>query len=188
MKKIIFALLLTASMHAANAQTWKVDKSNTRLGFSAVHLLISEVHGSFTNFDLKLSSSREDFTDAQIDLSADVASISTNSEMRENLRSPYYFDAEKFPRMTFRSESLKKVEGKKYKLQGIFTVHGVSKPITLDVTFNGLAVSPANQMTVAGFKITGAIKRTDFKIGEESVGVSDEIKIDVDAEFFKIPN
>lgn len=55
MKKIIFALLLTASMHAANAQTWKVDKSNTRLGFSAVHLLISEVHGSFTNFDLKLS-------------------------------------------------------------------------------------------------------------------------------------
>ena len=81
MKKSILILLAITSLYVANAQAWKVDKSNTRLGFIAVHLLISEVHGSFTNFDVKLNSSREDFTDAQIDLSAEVASFSTNSEM-----------------------------------------------------------------------------------------------------------
>jgi polyisoprenoid-binding protein YceI len=189
MKKPALILLVLALQSAANAQTWKVDKNNTRLGFTAVHLLISEVHGSFAKFDVKLTSTKEDFTDAQIELSADVASINTNVEMRDNnLRSASYLDAEKFPTMTFKSESLKKVEGKKYNLQGILTLHGVSKPVTLDVIYNGAATSPANKLPVVGFKVIGTIKRTDFKIGENAVGVSDDIQIEVDAEFFKMAN
>jgi polyisoprenoid-binding protein YceI len=189
MKKVALMLLMVALQASAFPQTWRVDKNNTRIGFTAVHLLISEVHGSFTKFDVKLTSTKEDFTDAQIDFSAEVASVNTNVEMRDNnLRSSSYLDAEKFPTMTFKSEALKKAGDRKYKLEGILTIHGVSRPVTLDVLFNGTATSPANKMTVAGFKIAGTIKRTDFKIGEGAAGVSDEIKIDVDAEFFRMPS
>jgi polyisoprenoid-binding protein YceI len=188
MKRFFLICLVVVLHFTTNAQTWKVDKNNTRIGFTAIHLLISEVHGSFTSFTVTLVSAKDDFTDAQIEVVADVASLTTNVEMRDkNLKSPYYFDAEKFPKLTFKSESLARIDGKKYNLQGTLTIHGVSKTVNLDVTFNGTATSPVNKMTVAGFKITGVVKRSDFKMREDAVGVRDEIKIDVDAEFFKVP-
>jgi polyisoprenoid-binding protein YceI len=191
MTKFLLISLFAVLHHTAVAQNWKNDKSNTRVGFSATHLLISEVHGSFNAFNVSLVSKKEDFTDAQIEVSAEIASINTNIEIRDkNLRSSYYFNAEKFPQLTFKSETLIKIDYKKYKLKGLLTIHGVSKEIILDVIFNGTAISPVNKMTVAGFKITGMVKRSDFKLGEETsaAAVSDEIKIEVDAEFFKTPN
>jgi polyisoprenoid-binding protein YceI len=191
MTKFLLFFFVAILPHAAKAQNWKSDKSNTRIGFSATHLLISEVHGSFNSFSVSLVSRKEDFTDAQIEVSADIASINTNNEIRDkNLKSSYYFDAEKFPQLTFKSESLIKIDGNKYKLNGVLTIHGVSKKVILDVIFNGTAISPANKMTVAGFKITGVVKRSDFKLAEETstAAVSNEVNIEVDAEFFKIPN
>ena len=189
MKKLLLISLVAVLPHVANAQNWKNDKSNTRIGFAATHLLISEVHGSFNSFNMNLVSKKEDFSDAQIDVSAEVASISTNNEIRDkNLKSSDFFDAEKFPQLLFKSESLTKISGNKYTLKGELTMHGVSRKVVLDVIFNGMAINSFNNLTMAGFKITGMIKRLDFKIGEGTPGVEvrDEIKLEIDVEFAMI--
>jgi polyisoprenoid-binding protein YceI len=188
MKKLnfLFALLFLAG--SASAQTWSLDKSHAQLGFNITHLLLSEVDGGFKTFDAKITSSKDDFSDAVIELTADVASIDTDNEDRDkHLRTPDFFDAEKFPKITFKSTSFKKVEGKKYKLVGDLTMHGVTKSVALDVVLNGPIVHPYNKKNVAGFKISGVIKRSDFGISPGTPGavLSDEVSLDTNAEFVK---
>ena len=188
MKKIaVFTLALVTTV-SAFAQTWTLDKSHAKLGFSVTHLLVSNVEGSFKSFDSKITSSKEDFSDAVIELTADINSLNTDDEQRDgHLKSPDFFDAAKYEKLTFKSKSLKKEGAKKYKLLGDLTLHGVTKPVTLDVTFNGTAVHPYTKKTIAGFKVTGAIKRSDFAIGAATPGaiVSDEVEINTNAEFIK---
>jgi len=188
MKKLntLIALLLIAG--ASFAQTWTLDKTHSKLGFSITHFLVSEVASSFKNFDAKVTSSKEDLSDAVVELTADVASINTDNEDRDkHLRSPDYFDAEKFPKLTFKSKTFKKVEGKKYAVTGDLTLHGITKEVKLDVVFNGTAVHPYNKKTIAGFKVTGTIKRSDFGISPNTPGavLSDEVAIRVNTEFVK---
>lgn len=188
MKKIntlLVALLVTG---AVSAQNWSLDKGHAKVGFGITHLMLSDVEGSFNSFDAKLTSSKEDFSDAVIEFSADVNSINTANESRDNhLKNEDFFDAAKFATLTFKSKSLKKVEGKKYKLTGDFTMHGVTKPITLDVIVNGPIVHPMNKKTVAGFKVSGTIKRSDFNFGSKypSAVLSEEVAISANAEFTK---
>lgn len=188
MKKINTLLALLLVTGASFAQTWTLDKAHSKLGFSITHLLVSEVEGSFKNFDAKVTSTKEDLSDAVIELSADVASINTDNEDRDkHLKAPDYFDAEKFPKLTFKSKTFKKVEGKKYAVTGDLTLHGVTKTVTLDVVFNGTAVHPYTKKTIAGFKTTGKIKRTDFGIAASTPGavLSDEVLINANTEFIK---
>lgn len=189
MKKLnlLFALLLTASVGFAQT-TWTVDKAHSQLGFSITHLMVSDVEGKFKNFDTKIVSSKDDLTDALIDLTAEVPSISTeNADRDKHLQSPDYFDAAKFPTLTFKSKSFKKVDDKHYKLTGDLTLHGVTKTVELDVKFNGTAVHPYTKKTIAGFKITGTIKRSDFGIGAGTPAavLSEEVTIDANTEFVK---
>ncbi|MBS1611199.1 MAG: YceI family protein [Bacteroidetes bacterium] len=188
MKKLVVMLTVLVAASTTFAQTWSLDKSHAKLGFSVTHLLVSDVEGSFKNFDVKVTSAKDDFSDAAITLTADVASINTDNEQRDgHLKSGDFFDVSKFPTLTFKSSSLKKVADKKYKLSGDLTLHGVTKPVTLDVTLNGTAVHPYNKKTVAGFKITGTIKRSDFGIGESTPGavVSDEVTLTSNVEITK---
>lgn len=187
MKKIntfIVALLVAGT---AMAQTWTLDKGHAKLGFSISHLMISDVEGAFHSFDAKLTSAKDDFSDAVIELSAEMKSVNTADEKRdEHLRKPDFFDVEKFPSLTFKSKSFTKVDGKKYKLSGDLTLHGVTKPVTLDVTVNGPIVHPFNKKTVAGFKVSGIIKRSDFGVGNVPTAVvGDEVTIVANAEFIK---
>jgi polyisoprenoid-binding protein YceI len=185
MKKVtLFAALLLTSA-AAFAQNWTSDKAHSKLAFTVTHLMLSEVDGSFRNFDVKMTSSKPDYTDAQIDLTADVNSIYTNEDKRDgHLKSPDFFDAAKYPTMTFKSTGIQKVEGNKYKLMGNLTMHGVTKPVTLDAT-----ITPATAVrnkTVAGFKVTGEVKRADFTLGTiPAAVVSDEIGIRAGGELVK---
>jgi polyisoprenoid-binding protein YceI len=188
MKKITTLLALLLIAGSTFAQTWSLDKAHAKLGFNVTHLLLSEVDGSFKAFEAKITSSKPDFSDAVIELTAEVKSIDTDNEKRdEHLKNPDFFDAEKFPTLSFKSTSLKKVEGKKYKLAGNLTMHGVTKPVELDVTINGPAVHPYNKKNVVGIKATGTIKRTDFGVGTGTPGavVSDEVNIIANAEFFQ---
>jgi polyisoprenoid-binding protein YceI len=186
MKKINLLAALVFVAGGAFAQTWTLDKAHSKLGFKITHLLISEVEGSFKNFDATITSSKEDFSDAVIDLSADVASVNTDNEGRDkHLTGPDYFDAEKFAKLTFKSTSFKKVEGKTYKAIGNLTLHGVTKPVELTITFNGTAVHPYNKKTLAGFKATGVIKRSDFSVGAPNPALGDEITLNANTEFVK---
>ncbi len=187
MKKIntLVAAMLIAG--AALAQTWSLDKAHAKIGFGVTHLLVSEVEGNFKSFDIKVTTTKDDFSDAVVDLTAETASVNTDNEQRDgHLKSPDFFDVAKFATLDFKSTSFTKVEGNKYKLAGNLTIHGVTKPVELEVVFN-TAVHPFNKKNIAGFKVSGKIKRADFGIGEKIPGavVSDEVHIHANAEFVK---
>ena len=188
MKKLnsLFVALFIAG--SAFAQTWSVDKAHSTLGFTVTHLVVSEVDGSFKTFDAKITSSKEDFTDAVIEFTGDAASVFTNNDRRdEHLRGPDFFDAAKFPTLTFKSKSVKKIDAKKYIVTGDLTFHGVTKTIDLDVTFSGVTEHPFNKKKLAAFKVGGIIKRSDFGIGAGTpvAVVGDEVTLNAKTEFYK---
>jgi len=185
-KATIIAALLIASAATTFAQTWNVDKAHSRVGFTFTHLQIAELGGTFNSIDGKLTSAKPDFSDASVEFSADINSISTGSEQRDNhLKTADFFDAEKFPKLTFKSTSWKKVADKKYKVTGDLTMHGVTKPVTLDVVLGGVGTHPQTKKPIAGFKITGTIKRTDFGVSPStpSMFVSDDVNLNATTEF-----
>lgn len=187
MKKVILMATALVFSLTSFAQTWVNDPGHSKLNFIATHLLISEVEGGFKTFNAKVTSAKEDFTDAVIELTADVNSLDTGNERRDqDLKSEKFFDVAKYPTLTFKSTSLKQVDGKKYKLAGNLTMHGVTKPVEWDVIYNGTIAHPMSKKPVAGFKVTGTVKRSDFGIGTIPVAiVSDEINILANAELNK---
>ena len=184
MKKVTLVSALLLASVAAFSQTWSVDKSHAKVGFTVTHLLISEVDGNFKAFDAKITSAKDDFSDAVIEFTADVNSVNTDNERRDgHLKSPDFFDAAKFGTIAFKSKSITKTEGKKYKLMGDLTMHGVTKPVTLDLTLNGTGLN-RDKKKIAGFKATGELKRSDFGVGSAPAAVvSEEIGIRVNGEF-----
>ena len=188
MKKLsLFAAAALLSI-GAYAQTWKVDKSHAKVGFTVTHLMMSEVDGNFKTFEASITSSKEDFSDAVFELSADINSIDTDSEFRDkDLKGPNHFDAEKFPKLTFKSTSIKKVADKKFKLVGDLTMKGVTKSVTLDLALMGTGKNGRTQKPKAGFKITGTIKRSDFGVGGmPNAVVADEVELRAVGEFESI--
>lgn len=187
MKQIITAALLLAGT-ATFAQEWNWDKAHSNLNFAIVHLGINDITGSFGSVTAKVTASKEDFSDATVELTADVTSINTGNEQRNNhLKSPDFFDAAKYATLTFKSTSFKKVSGKNYKVTGDLTLHGVTKPVTLDVVYNGTITNPQSQKPTAGFKVTGSIKRIDFGIAPSfpAAALSDEVRLVANAEVVK---
>src|SRR4051812_38993200 len=167
MKKLLLvvALFLQASLFAQTT-TWKNDKMHSKLKFTVTHLLVSDVDGLFKNFDVTITTSKPDFSDAVFELSADAASINTEVEMRDNdLKSANFFDAATYPKITFKSTSIQPAGQNKYKLTGNLTMHGVTKSVTMDLWYRGTTVNSMNKKPDAGFKLTGTVKRSDFNIG-----------------------
>lgn len=187
MKKLILicgATLLTAS--ASFAQTWALDKAHAKLGFAITHMKISEVEGSFKSFDVKVNASKPDFTDAVIELTADVNTVNTDNDMRDNhIKGAEYFDAAKYPTLSFKSTSIKKTSGKNYAVNGILTMHGVSKPVVFTATLNGVGENPMSKKTMAGFKVTGVVKRSQFGVGETSAMLGDDVTLSSNFELVK---
>ncbi len=186
MKQIFSFLIIALLSTTAFAQdTWKADKAHSQVSFGITHMGISEVEGLFREFDATIEAAEEDFSDAKYTVEIKVPSVDTGVEMRDNhLRNADFFDAEKYPEMTFVSTSSEKVGEGKYKVTGDLTFHGITKPVTLDVWHRG-TVENQQGNKISGFAISGTIKRSDFDLGPgfpEAV-LSDEVLIDVDAEF-----
>src|ERR1700741_2566494 len=181
---LISTLFLSSTLFAQT--TWTTDPPHAQLHFSVVHFGIAHIEGVFHKFEVSMKCEKEDFSDAQIEMTAYVKSIDTQVEMRDNdLKSPRWFDSEKFPTLVFKSTSFTKGENNKYKLKGNITIHGVSKPIEFDVTFNGWAVTMTKKQT-AGFAVRGKLKRRDFNLGKNPIpDVSDEIEVWANAEIGK---
>lgn len=190
MKKI--SLLLLAAVAVLSSFTaienWKSDKAHSQLGFSVMHLGISDQSGIFKNFDVTIKSEKPDFSDAVIELTADVASINTGLEMRDNhLKGEEFFDAAKYPTLHFTSNGLKNIGSNKYKMTGNLTLHGVTKPVSLDLLYRGTTTNPMSKASTSGFQVTGTIKRSDFGIatGMPAGMLGDEVAIKADGEFSK---
>lgn len=184
---LALAATLFFSFIPVESATWSVDKTHARLGFSVSHLMVSEVEGSFKNFDATISGSAEDFSDAVVSLTADVSSINTDNEQRdEHLKNPDFFDVAKFPTISFKSTSFKKVGERKYKVTGDLTMHGVTKSVVLEAAYN-TGIHPMTKNTIAGFKVTGVVKRSDFGVGTSFLAnmIGDEVNIVANAEFIR---
>jgi polyisoprenoid-binding protein YceI len=191
MKKISFILSFVFFSIAAVAQTtWKHDPMHSILSFRVSHLGIADVPGHFADYDVKITTTREDFSDAVVELSVNTASIDTRVEPRNNhLKSADFFNVEKYPAMTYKSTGIKKAGKDKYKLTGDLTLNGVTKPVTVMLEYRGTTANPnANGAPVAGIKITGELKRSDFNLGSgfPAPMISDEVRIEADGEFGKI--
>ena len=123
--------------------TYKFDAAHSEVTFKVRHLMISNVTGSFSKFDSTLTADKEDFTDAKVTFEADTNSISTNNEQRDgHLKADDFFSVEKFPKLTFDSTSIAKTNDEDYTLTGNLTIRDVTKPVTLDVIYNGSMIDP----------------------------------------------
>jgi len=161
LNKFLAIFLIAVSANFAQTK-WDVDKSHSKVGFSVAHLVIAEVEGKFNNFNGTIVTNGDNFEDAKIDFTIDVNSIDTDNDGRDkHLKSDDFFNAEKFPNITFKAKSMTKIGDKKYKLIGDFTMRDVTKEIALDVKFNGMTKDPWGN-TKAGFKITGEANRFDY--------------------------
>jgi polyisoprenoid-binding protein YceI len=179
---------LLLSFTVVNSINWTADTAHSRLGFFVNHLGIADVNGSFGTYEAKISSSKTDFSDAVVELSGDISSIYTGNGMRdEHLKSPEFFDAAQFPKFTFTSKSFKKVKDKTYTVTGDLTLHGITKPVTLNAVLNGTAVHPMTKKEMCGFKVTGSFKRSAFGIGTgfQAPMLGDVVNLVADLEFSK---
>lgn len=188
MKKftVIFSAFFFLTAFTTLNTIWKNDDPHSQLGFTVTHLGVSDVSGTFNDFDVTVSSSKPDFSDAVFELTANVASIDTRVEARDNhLKSADFFDAQKFPSLSFKSTSLKNTGKNLYKLTGDLTLHGVTRPVTMDLIYRGVIENPMNKKQTAGFQITGTIKRSEFNLGNgfPAPMISDEVRIKADGEF-----
>lgn len=145
--------------------------------------MINSVTGSFNKFEGSVETPNEDFNQAKVSFSADIASIDTGMEMRDtHLKSPEFFNAEKYPQLKFESTSFEKIGDTIYLLKGNITIRETTKPIQLDVEYGGRMVDFYGN-TKAGFEITGKLKRKEFGLNWDAITeaggvvVSDEIKL-----------
>ena len=182
---LVLAVVALFSFTVVEQFNYTVDAAHSRLGFTIKHMGISDFNGNFGKFETKITTSKTDFSDAVVELSADVNTINTGNEMRDgHLKSADFFETEKFPTLTFKSTAFKLVKGKTYKIEGDLTLHGITKKVTLNALHYGNVENPQNKKTVAGFKVTGVIKRSEFGIGAgfPAPGLSDEVNLLADLE------
>jgi polyisoprenoid-binding protein YceI len=182
--------MATATQTAAGVTTWKIDPAHSHVEFAIKHMMISTVKGRFSDVAGEIRLDEANLPNSRVDIDVNVASIDTREQQRDtHLRSADFFDVEKFPKMTFRSTRL---EGTldELKLTGDLTIHGVTRPVTLDVTHEGRGKDPWGGERI-GFSATGKIKRSDFGLtwnaALETGGflVGDDVKISVDVEGVK---
>lgn len=187
MKKLSFLFLVLFFSTLTFAQTtWNSDPMHSKLSFGVTHLGISEIDGLFNQFQVKIVSSKEDFSDAVFTLTVETKSINTQVEMRDNhLRSADFFDVEKFPTMEFKSVSLTPVSKNNYLLRGNLTLHGITKPVSMNLWYRGSITDSKTGNKTAGFQLTGVLKRSDFNFGSKFPApmLSDEVRIKADGEF-----
>ena len=170
-------------MDTAVKTKWVLDPSHSEISFKVKHMMIANVKGLFKDYEMNVTTTGEDFTNAQIDFSMKTASIETGDANRDgHLKSADFFDVENYPEITFSANSLKKTDDENYELEGDLTIRGVTKPVTLDAEFGGILKDPWGN-TKAGFTLNGKISRKEFGLvwnaALESGGVlvGDDVKI-----------
>lgn len=193
MKKItlMLAVFITLTAFTTAVFTWQNDDAHSQLGFTVTHLGIADVSGTFNDFDVTIHSNKPDFSDAVIELNAKVASIDTRVDARNNhLKSADFFDAAKYPAMSFKSSAIKKSGKHTYKITGDLNLHGVTKQVTMDFKYKGTVVNQMNKKQTAGFQVTGVINRSDFNLGNgfPPPMISNEVRIKADGEFIQNEN
>ena len=187
----MMGLFLAGFSSLAMAAAYTVDGSHSIVGFSVKHLVISKVKGQFKKAEGSFDFDEKKNEISKVDIKIDVASVDTNDKKRdEHLSSADFFDAKKFPQITFKAGKASVKKGETTKLPGTLTIRGVSKPVVMELTYNGSTIDPWKNEK-SGFSLTGKINRQDYGISwnkaldKGGVAVSDEVVIEVEGEATK---
>ena len=187
---VVLFLLATISAFGQTA-TWNIDPAHSTAQFTVRHMGISNVTGNFTKVSGTVALDEKDITHSQASASIDVNSVDTRVEMRDkDLRSPNFFEVEKYPTMEFKSKSIRK-NGDKLQMVGDLTIHGTTREVTLDVDGPTAEIADPWGNARRGLSATTTINRKDFgltynnllKTGEAAVG--DTVKIQIDVEIVR---
>ena len=179
--------MTTAAAPTGTQTTWKLDPSHTTIEFVAKHMMITTVKGRFTEFEGTIVADEERLESSQVQATIKAVSLETGAEQRDtHLKSGDFLDVENYPDVTFKSTSLSGAK-EKFRLTGDLTIRGTTRPITLDVTFEGTGKDPWGG-TRSSFSAKGKIDRRDYgltwNVALETGGilVSNEIKINIQAQ------
>ncbi len=174
-----------------SAEPWTFDLSHSSIQFHARHLMVSKVHGRFLKWGGKLELDSEDLTRSRIEVQIDAASIYTEEQKRDDhLRSPDFLDVAKYPQITFVSKAIEKHGDDRYAVTGDLTIHGVTRPVVLEVEGGERVKDPWGGVRT-GFSAKTSISRKDFgltwNVALETGGflVSDKLEITLEIEAVK---
>lgn len=172
--------------------SYQLDPAHSRLGFAARHALVARVHGWFDSFEAQLHLDPSNPARCWVALAIDAASIRTNNPDRDShLRSGDFLDVERYPKITFESTAVTALEDRGHRVTGDFTMKGITRPIGIDLAYQGSCVDPYGQLRV-GFEGSGALKRSDWgltwNVALEAGGLvlSDRIDLEIDLSAIKI--
>ncbi len=172
--------------------SWKIDPAHSQITFSVRHMMISNVHGRFENFDGTVDFIEADPVKSSVEVKIDAASINTREPNRDNhLRSPDFLDVEKYPYITFTSQRIEKVDDAHGRIHGELTIKGNNRKVTLDVEYAGQSAMWGK--TSAGFDASTKFNRKDWGLNWnkalESGGwlVGDDINVNIELELVKEP-
>lgn len=191
--KVVVAIAFTLIAPVlAHADTWQIDPMHTSVEFTVRHMMISNVKGTFEKTSGTITVEGADPTTAKIDAVIDASSINTRVEKRDaDLKSPDFLDVAKYPSITFISTKVEAAGDGKWKVTGDLTLHGVTKPVVLDVEGTGAPIKDPFGNTRAGASATTKINRKDFGVAYNKaleaggVVVGDEVSITIDVEAIK---
>ncbi len=165
-----------------------MDRDHARVIFSYTHLGFSQSYGLFTESGAKLHFDPKAPANSSLEVTVDLNGIDTTvPKLDEHLKSAAFFDVAKYPTATFKSTKVVVTGPTTGTITGTLTLHGVTKPVTLQARFNGGGVSPITKAYVVGFNAVGQIKRSDFGISAYVPAVSDEVTLNISAEFDRKP-
>ncbi|SMF61384.1 YceI family protein [Allosphingosinicella indica] len=203
MRAVVFALALAAMPAAAiawqqaapaspaataprdvQAGAYVLDKSHAKIVWGINHLGFSTYYGEFTDFDAKLSLDPANPAASTLEVTVKTASVAThNDKLDAHLKSADFFDAAKFPETRFVSTAVRPTGERSADVTGNLTLHGVTRPVTLAVTYNGAGKSPVSGQYVAGFSATATIQRTEFGIDQYAPALGDAVELKISGEF-----
>lgn len=167
---------------------WVVDATHSSVDFTIRHMMIAKVKGTFHNFSAEIEANPEDLTSASISFSVELNSIDTRNADRDNhLRTGDFFNTEEHPNLTFKATKIVRTGDGEYDVTGDLSLHGVTRPETFEVTYEGSGKDPWGNEK-AGFSAKGAIKRSDYGLTYNAaletggVLIGDEVKISIELE------
>ncbi|MBB3971770.1 YceI family protein [Hansschlegelia beijingensis] len=174
-----------ADVSKVQAGAYKADPNHTQVVWSVDHMGFSTLTGMFGQITGSLTIDPKEPAKAKLEVEVPMSGLAVTSEkFAKHLATPEFLDVAKHPTATFRSTSIE-ASGDKATIVGDLTLHGVTKPVTLQAVFHGVGVNPMNKAETIGFSATGKVKRSDFGLGAFAPVVSDEVDLTIAGAFEK---
>ena len=176
----------TADIPSAKVQegAYTVEPLHTRVLFAVSHMGFTTWYGEFTQVSGSLTLTPKSVADSTFEIHIPTNTISTsNAKLDGELKSPQWLDTEKYTEIVFKAKEIERAGESSAKVTGDLTLHGVTKPVTLDVTFNGAGTNPLDKKYTVGFEASGAIKRSDFGVNSYIPLIGDDVRLIISAGF-----